>query len=85
MAQCLRTLLETGFHTAPLCAGPGGEEVPPVFIDRSGLRASLQEQYTRNSKGTLSLVLEQVPPPTFVLLRHIMLHHIALELKCILA
>jgi hypothetical protein len=49
-----------GSETVPLCAGPGGEEVPPVFIDRSGLKASLQEQYTRNSKGTLSLVLEQV-------------------------
>jgi hypothetical protein len=36
--------------------------VPPVFIDRSGLKASLQEQYTRNSKGTISLVLEQVLP-----------------------
>lgn len=31
-----------------------------MSIDRSGLKASLQEQYTRNSKGTLSLVVEQV-------------------------
>lgn len=31
-----------------------------MFIDRSGLKVSLQEQYTRHSKGALSLVLEQV-------------------------
>ncbi len=41
-------------------AGPGGEEVPSVFIDRTGVKLSVQEQYSRNSKGTLSLVVEQV-------------------------
>ena len=46
-------------------AGPGGEEVPPVFVDRGGVKIALQETYSRNSKGSLGLVLERVtsPPP----------------------
>lgn len=41
-------------------AGPGGEEVPPVFVDRGGVKVALQETYSRNSKGSLGLVLERV-------------------------
>lgn len=36
------------------------EEVPPVFVDRTGAKLTLSESYSRNSKGSLSLVLEQV-------------------------
>ncbi len=31
-----------------------------MFIDRSGVKASLLEKYSRHSSGSLSLVLEQV-------------------------
>lgn len=44
-------------------AGPGGEEVPPVFVDRGGVKIALQETYSRNSKGSLGLVLERVTSP----------------------
>ncbi|KAK9809832.1 hypothetical protein WJX72_000025 [[Myrmecia] bisecta] len=40
--------------------GPNGEEVPPVWIDRSGAKIGVSEQYSRNSKGSLGIVLEQV-------------------------
>ena len=42
--------------------GPGGEEVPPVWVDRAGAKIALQETYSRNSKGSLGLVLERVRP-----------------------
>jgi hypothetical protein len=40
-------------------AGPNGEDVPPIFIDRAGAKIGLVEQHSRNSKASLSLVLEQ--------------------------
>lgn len=40
--------------------GPGGEEVPPVWVDRGGAKIALQESYSRNSKGSLGIVLERV-------------------------
>lgn len=52
--------------------GSGDEEVPSVFIDRSGAKLSLSEQYTRNSKGTFSFVVERV--------RHTQLPHTTLQL-----
>lgn len=36
------------------------EEVPPIFVDRTGAKITVSESYSRNSKGSLSLVLEQV-------------------------
>lgn len=41
-------------------SGSGDEEVPSVFIDRSGAKLSVSERYSRNSRGTLSAVVEQV-------------------------
>ncbi len=41
-------------------AGPSGEDVPPVFIDRAGAKVGLIEQHSRNSKASLSVVMEQV-------------------------
>ncbi|BDA41547.1 Protein TOC75, chloroplastic [Coccomyxa sp. Obi] len=40
--------------------GPNGEDVPPVFIDRAGAKVGLIEQHSRNSKASLSVVMEQV-------------------------
>ena len=69
VADLLRQCYHSRITRARLCtimpsAGPGGEEVPPVLIDRSGVKLAVQEQYSRNSKGTFGLVLEQVPCPT---------------------
>lgn len=52
-------------HAAPGCpaasaAGPGGEEVPAVWVDRTGAKAGVTEQYSRNSRGSLALVAQQV-------------------------
>ena len=44
-------------------AGPNGEDVPPIFIDRAGAKVGLIEQHSRNSKASLNLVLEQVQAP----------------------
>jgi len=42
-------------------AVPGsGDEVPPVMLDRVGAMLSLSETYSRNSHGSLGLVLEKV-------------------------
>jgi len=41
-------------------AGPGGEEVPSVFIDRTGAKASWSEYHGRKSKAVYSVVVEQV-------------------------
>ena len=41
-------------------AGPAGEEVPAIFVDRAGAKVALQQQYTRNSKGSLGLVLQRI-------------------------
>ena len=44
-------------------AGPSGEDMPPIFIDRAGAKIGLVEQHSRNSKASLSLVLEQACLP----------------------
>ncbi len=43
-----------------LPAASGGEEVPPVWVDRAGAKVGITETYTRNSKGSLGLVVEEV-------------------------
>ncbi|PSC70609.1 chaperonin 60B2 [Micractinium conductrix] len=40
--------------------GPGGEEVPAVWVDRTGAKVGVTEQYSRNSKGTLALVAQEI-------------------------
>lgn len=40
--------------------GPGGEEVPAVWVDRTGAKVGITEQYSRNSKGTLALVAQEI-------------------------
>ena len=42
-------------------AVPGsGDEVPPVMLDRVGAKLSLAETYSRNSRGSLGVVVERV-------------------------
>ena len=38
--------------------GPGGDEVPAVWVDRTGAKVGITEQYSRNSKGTLAVVAQ---------------------------
>ncbi|CAL9184843.1 unnamed protein product [Musa hybrid cultivar] len=42
--------------------GPGADEVPPVWIDRAGFKANITENYTRQSKFTYGLVMEEITP-----------------------
>ncbi|CAL9134911.1 unnamed protein product [Musa textilis] len=41
-------------------SGPGVDEVPPVWIDRVGLKANITENFTRQSKFTYGLVMEEI-------------------------
>ena len=43
-------------------AGSDGVEAPPIYIDRVGAKVGLEDTYSRNSKGSLNLVLQQVQP-----------------------
>ncbi|KMT05197.1 hypothetical protein BVRB_7g173430 [Beta vulgaris subsp. vulgaris] len=40
--------------------GPGLEEVPPIWVDRSGVKANFTENFTRQSKFTYGLVCEEI-------------------------
>ncbi|KAL1222089.1 Protein TOC75-3 [Cardamine amara subsp. amara] len=40
--------------------GPGVEEVPPIWVDRAGLKANITENFTRQSKFTYGLVMEEI-------------------------
>ncbi|CAH8306321.1 unnamed protein product [Eruca vesicaria subsp. sativa] len=41
--------------------GPGFEDVvPPMLVDRAGLKANITESFTRQSKSTYGLVLEEI-------------------------
>ncbi|KAK8948681.1 hypothetical protein KSP39_PZI006302 [Platanthera zijinensis] len=40
--------------------GPGIEEVPPIWIDRVGFKANISESFTRQSKFTYGLVVEEI-------------------------
>lgn len=59
-----RTFRASCFNSRKLSAvftgGPGVEEVPSVWVDRAGFKANLTECFTRQSKFTYGLVLEEV-------------------------
>ncbi|KAK2079279.1 hypothetical protein QBZ16_002970 [Prototheca wickerhamii] len=60
-----RTKLQaTAFNARKLCGvftpGPDGEEVPPVWVDRAGAKVALTQQFSRNSRGSLGLVAQEV-------------------------
>eukprot|EP00249_Psilotum_nudum_P007448 c20564_g1_i1 orf=226-2583(+) len=40
--------------------GPGVEEVPSIWVDRAGLKANITETFTRQSKFTYGMVVEEV-------------------------
>ncbi|GMG98282.1 hypothetical protein Nepgr_000122 [Nepenthes gracilis] len=40
--------------------GPGVDEVPPIWVDRSGIKANITENFTRQSKFTYGLVMEEI-------------------------
>jgi len=54
-------LLRARPHPGARAAGPGGEEVPPIFVDRAGAKVALLQQQSRNSRSSVGAVLEQVP------------------------
>eukprot|EP00898_Chlorokybus_atmophyticus_P002019 jgi/Chlat1/2818/Chrsp187S02966 len=40
--------------------GPGVEDVPSVWVDRVGVKGQLTQHYTRQSKGSAAIVLEEI-------------------------
>ncbi|CAI9783913.1 unnamed protein product [Fraxinus pennsylvanica] len=40
--------------------GPGIDEVPPIWVDRAGVKANITENFTRQSKFTYGLVMEEI-------------------------
>ncbi|OVA15600.1 Bacterial surface antigen (D15) [Macleaya cordata] len=40
--------------------GPGVDEVPPIWVDRAGVKANITENFTRQSKFTYGLVMEKI-------------------------
>ncbi|XP_059626577.1 protein TOC75-3, chloroplastic-like isoform X2 [Cornus florida] len=40
--------------------GPEVDEVPPIWVDRSGVKANITENFTRQSKFTYGLVMEEI-------------------------
>ncbi|KAL3632675.1 putative translocon at the outer envelope membrane of chloroplasts 75-III [Castilleja foliolosa] len=59
-----RTFRSSCFNSRKLSpvftGGPGIEEVPPIWVDRAGLKANVTENFTRQSKFTYGLVLEEI-------------------------
>ncbi|CAK9141503.1 unnamed protein product [Ilex paraguariensis] len=59
-----RTFRASCFNSRKLSAvftgGPGLDEVPPIWVDRAGLKANLTENFTRQSKFTYGLVMEEI-------------------------
>ncbi|GAA0170438.1 hypothetical protein LIER_24693 [Lithospermum erythrorhizon] len=59
-----RTLRSSCFNSRKLSpvftGGPGVDEVPPIWVDRSGVKANITENFTRQSKFTYGLVMEEI-------------------------
>ncbi|TVU38276.1 hypothetical protein EJB05_11636, partial [Eragrostis curvula] len=59
-----RTFKSSCFNSRKLSpvfvAGPNMEEAPPVWIERIGFKANVTESFTRQSKFTYGLVVEQI-------------------------
>lgn len=59
-----RTLRVSCFNSRKLSpvftGGPGVDEVPPIWVDRAGLKANITENFTRQSKFTYGLVMEEI-------------------------
>ncbi|KAA3489640.1 protein TOC75-3, chloroplastic-like [Gossypium australe] len=59
-----RTLRASCFNSRKLSpvftGGPGVDEVPPIWVDRAGVKANITENFTRQSKFTYGLVMEEI-------------------------
>ncbi|KAA8543841.1 hypothetical protein F0562_021982 [Nyssa sinensis] len=59
-----RTLRTSCFNSRKLSpvftGGPGVDEVPPIWVDRAGVKANITENFTRQSKFTYGLVMEEI-------------------------
>ncbi|KAF3454663.1 hypothetical protein FNV43_RR05111 [Rhamnella rubrinervis] len=59
-----RTLRVSCFNSRKLSpvftGGPGVDEVPPIWVDRAGLKTNITENFTRQSKFTYGLVMEEI-------------------------
>ncbi|CAL0332496.1 unnamed protein product [Lupinus luteus] len=59
-----RTLRVSCFNNRKLSpvftGGPGLDEVPPIWVDRAGVKANITENFTRQSKFTYGLVMEEI-------------------------
>ncbi|TKY48392.1 TOC75-3 protein [Spatholobus suberectus] len=59
-----RTLRVSCFNSRKLSpvftGGPGVDEVPPIWVDRTGVKANITENFTRQSKFTYGLVMEEI-------------------------
>ncbi|KAJ7980816.1 Protein TOC75-3, chloroplastic [Quillaja saponaria] len=59
-----RTLRVSCFNSRKLSpvftGGPGVDEVPPIWVDRAGMKANITENFTRQSKFTYGLVMEEI-------------------------
>ncbi|CAI0393348.1 unnamed protein product [Linum tenue] len=59
-----RTLRTSCFNSRKLSpvftGGPGVDEVPPIWVDRAGVKVNVTENFTRQSKFTYGLVMEEI-------------------------
>ncbi|WJX74462.1 Putative translocon at the outer envelope membrane of chloroplasts 75-III [Trifolium repens] len=59
-----RTLRVSCFNSRKLSpvftGGPGLDEVPPIWVDRGGVKANITENFTPQSKFTYGLVMEEI-------------------------
>ncbi|KDP42219.1 hypothetical protein JCGZ_02949 [Jatropha curcas] len=59
-----RTLRASCFNSRKLSpvftGGPGVDDVPPIWVDRAGLKANITENFTRQSKFTYGIVMEEI-------------------------
>ncbi|KAA0067763.1 hypothetical protein IC582_027684 [Cucumis melo] len=59
-----RTLRVSCFNSRKLSpvftGGPGADEVPPIWVDRAGVKANITENFTRQSKFTYGAVVEEI-------------------------
>nr|GEX21441.1 protein TOC75-3, chloroplastic [Tanacetum cinerariifolium] len=59
-----RTLRTSVFNSRKLSpvftGGPGIDEVPPIWVDRAGVKTNITENFTRQSKFTYGIVMEEI-------------------------
>ncbi|XP_024974988.1 protein TOC75-3, chloroplastic [Cynara cardunculus var. scolymus] len=59
-----RTLRTSCFNSRKLSpvftGGPGVDEVPPIWVDRAGVKTNITENFTRQSKFTYGIVMEEI-------------------------